>query len=79
MWNMWHQGRRQEATELSVLHGAYGRIWQGLQPGARKWLLVRRGTIRTAYVRNQGIVALDAVEQRELDRALALLEAHFTV
>jgi hypothetical protein len=40
IWNLWHQGCREEAKELSVLHGAYGCIWQGLQEGARKRILV---------------------------------------
>jgi 2-keto-3-deoxy-L-arabinonate dehydratase len=79
MWHLWHRGREEEAKELSILHGAYGVIWQGLQEGARKWILVRRGAITTAYVRNQGVVELDPIEQRELDRAIALLEPHFTV
>jgi 4-hydroxy-tetrahydrodipicolinate synthase len=79
IWNLWHQGREDEAKGLSILHGGYGCIWQGLKEGARKWILVRRGTISTAYVRNQGIVELDTHEQRELERAIALLEPHFTV
>lgn len=79
VWNWWHEGKKAEAEALSNLHAAYGRNWRALPQGARKWLLVRRGCISTAYMRNQGIVELDAIDERELDRALALLEPYFTV
>lgn len=79
MWELWHAGKKERARELQNRHAAYGRIWQGMPAGARKHILVRRGVISTAFVRNRGVADLDAIDQADLDYALSLLAADFTV
>ncbi|MFO7918375.1 MAG: dihydrodipicolinate synthase family protein [Anaerolineae bacterium] len=79
VWNLWHDGERKRARELHNRHAAYMRIWRGMPAGARKQILVRRGVISTAFVRNEGIAELDDVDSKELDYALALLAPDFTV
>jgi len=79
IWDWWHAGRQAEAERLSELHAAYWRHWRGLPDGARKVLLVMRGTISTPHMRNKGSVELDAIDRRELERGLALLEPYFVV
>jgi len=79
IWDLWQAGRHEEAVNLSQLHQSYGYIWRGLPQGARKHVLVRRGVISTAHMRNSGIAQLDEGDERELDRALAILGPHFTV
>ena len=79
IWELWHGGEEEEARDLQNRHAAYMRVWQGMPSGARKHILVRRGVISTAYVRNKGIADLDAVDHAELDYALGLLEPYFTV
>ena len=79
VWNLWHDGEKEKVRELHNRHAAYMRIWRGMPAGARKQILVRRGVISTAFVRNEGITELDAIDSQELDYALRLLAPDFTV
>ncbi len=79
IWDLWHAGREDEAGRLQILMNAYQVRWRGMPDGARKHVLVRRGTLSTAHQRNKGSAHLDAVDSAELDDAIGLLAPYFRV
>lgn len=79
IWDLWHAGQKEEARRLQVLLNAYQARWRGTPEGARKHVLVRRGILSSAHVRNKGAAQLDAVDSAELDDAIALLAPFFRV
>jgi 4-hydroxy-tetrahydrodipicolinate synthase len=80
IWNLWHAGDMAGARDLQTRMTAYQTIWRGMPEGARKMVLVKRGILSTPFMRHGAAsVRLDAVEDAELDDAIALLAADFTV
>lgn len=79
IWDLWHAGQEEEARRLQVLMNAYQVRWRGMPDGARKHVLVRRGILSTAHMRNKGTAHLDATDSAELDDAIALLAPYFRV
>jgi dihydrodipicolinate synthase/N-acetylneuraminate lyase len=76
IWNLWSVGRKAEALELQDRHSAFTKIWEGLPRGARKVILVKRGLITSAVLRNLGEVSLTDLDQAALDHALDILRPH---
>jgi dihydrodipicolinate synthase/N-acetylneuraminate lyase len=79
IWDLWHAGREEDARRLQNLLSAYQMRWRGMPDGARKHVLVRRGILSTAHMRNKGSTHLDAVDSAELDDAIGLLAPYFRV
>ena len=80
IWNLWHAGEVARARDRQTRLSAFQTIWRGMPEGARKLVLVRRGVLSTPFMRHTaGTVQLDVVEDAELDAAIALLAADFTV
>lgn len=79
IWDLWHAGDTEKAREISNLHAAFVRNWRGLPQGARKEILVRRGAISTAHMRNRGVPTLDAIDYAQIDAGLELLEPYLIV
>ncbi len=79
IWDLYHAGDVTAARDLQSRLSAYQTIWRGMARGARKHVLVRRGIISTPFMRQTGCLALDGVEDAELEVAIDLLRPYFRV
>jgi len=80
IWDLYHAGETARARDLQSRLSAFQTIWRGMPAGARKKVLVKRGVLSTPFMRHAAAsVALDPVEEAELDAAIALLADDFRV
>jgi len=79
IWDLYHAGKAEQARDLQSRLSAYQTIWRGMPRGARKHVLVKRGSISTPFMRQTGSVDLDDVEDAEIDVAIDLLRPFFRV